>query len=274
MQAVRRSASAAVGGLCYHVLNRGNGRAEVVHKPEDFDAFLDLLVEAGKRMPMRILDWCWSLEAEAFDPFGESRPIAFRPGGDRDSPAARRGREGGPHQRPRRHAFRQRASDIHHGRPPQSRAHAPTAGPTTQAPGKAGCSEFPCALGSCGFALTRAPDTVAANLYLGCQSGRRLNATAGHRSEFHHAVDAPLLARHPTSGLRPDWSGDGRRPHSGAAPPGLRFRPPGSRLLWRSRLVFGSGCLPAVVCGARNARGGRSLPNQTFSGGCGGAAMR
>lgn len=53
-----RTARAAVGGLCYHVLNRGNGRAEVFHKPEDYDAFLDLLPRACARLPMRVLGWC------------------------------------------------------------------------------------------------------------------------------------------------------------------------------------------------------------------------
>src|SRR5688572_10749124 len=53
-----RTARAAVGGLCYHVLNRGNGRAAVFHKPEDYDAFVDLFVAANERLPMRILGWC------------------------------------------------------------------------------------------------------------------------------------------------------------------------------------------------------------------------
>jgi putative transposase len=53
-----RNARAAVGGLCYHVLNRGNGRAEVFHKPEDFDAFVELFAPACERLPMRILGWC------------------------------------------------------------------------------------------------------------------------------------------------------------------------------------------------------------------------
>ena len=53
-----RTARAAVGGLCYHVLNRGNGRAEVFHKPEDYDAFVELFAEANERLPMRILGWC------------------------------------------------------------------------------------------------------------------------------------------------------------------------------------------------------------------------
>lgn len=53
-----RTARAAVGGLCYHVLNRGNGRAEVFHKPDDFDAFVELFVRACERLPMRVLGWC------------------------------------------------------------------------------------------------------------------------------------------------------------------------------------------------------------------------
>jgi len=53
-----RTARAAVGGLCYHVLNRGNGRTAVFHKPEDFDAFVELFTPACERLPMRILGWC------------------------------------------------------------------------------------------------------------------------------------------------------------------------------------------------------------------------
>ena len=47
-----------MGGVCYHVLNRGNGRAEVFHKKEDYIAFLDLMVQAQDRLPMRLLAWC------------------------------------------------------------------------------------------------------------------------------------------------------------------------------------------------------------------------
>ena len=52
-----RTARASVGGVCYHVLNRGNGRAEVFHKGGDFAAFLDLMAAAGKRLPMRVLGY-------------------------------------------------------------------------------------------------------------------------------------------------------------------------------------------------------------------------
>ncbi len=52
-----RTARASVGGLCYHVLNRGNGQAEVFHKPADFVAFLQLMTQANERLPMRILGY-------------------------------------------------------------------------------------------------------------------------------------------------------------------------------------------------------------------------
>ena len=35
-----RAARAAVGGVCYHVLNRGNRRARVFHADDDYAAFL------------------------------------------------------------------------------------------------------------------------------------------------------------------------------------------------------------------------------------------
>ena len=53
-----RTARASVGGVCYHVINRGNGRARVFHKDRDFQAFTDLFEPACERLPMRILAWC------------------------------------------------------------------------------------------------------------------------------------------------------------------------------------------------------------------------
>ncbi len=53
-----RTARASVGGLCYHVINRGNARAEVFRKPEDYAAFRDLLQEATARVRMRVLAYC------------------------------------------------------------------------------------------------------------------------------------------------------------------------------------------------------------------------
>lgn len=53
-----RTARVAAGGLVYHVLNRGNGRAEFFHKPADYQAFEKLMREAKDRVPMRVLGYC------------------------------------------------------------------------------------------------------------------------------------------------------------------------------------------------------------------------
>jgi putative transposase len=53
-----RTARAALGGFCYHALNRGNARSEVFHEEDDFRAFLDAVGEAGLRVPMRLLAYC------------------------------------------------------------------------------------------------------------------------------------------------------------------------------------------------------------------------
>lgn len=42
----------------YHAINRGNARAEVFHKPADYDAFLRLMTDGQKRVPMRVLGYC------------------------------------------------------------------------------------------------------------------------------------------------------------------------------------------------------------------------
>lgn len=53
-----RTARASAGGYCYHILNRGNGRAAVFHKDEDYRAFVRLIAEACRRRPMRVLAYC------------------------------------------------------------------------------------------------------------------------------------------------------------------------------------------------------------------------
>ena len=50
-----RASRAAAGGFCYHVLNRGNARAEVFHKDGDCDAFVQTIAEASLRIPLRVL---------------------------------------------------------------------------------------------------------------------------------------------------------------------------------------------------------------------------
>ena len=53
-----RTARAAPGGYCYHVLNRGNARQDVFHKPDDYAAFVKLLSQANEKLPMRLLAYC------------------------------------------------------------------------------------------------------------------------------------------------------------------------------------------------------------------------
>jgi REP-associated tyrosine transposase len=53
-----RTARASRGGYCYHVINRGNGRAEVFHKDADYQGFVRLIGDACTRLPMRVLGYC------------------------------------------------------------------------------------------------------------------------------------------------------------------------------------------------------------------------
>ncbi|MBI3464668.1 MAG: transposase, partial [Planctomycetes bacterium] len=53
-----RTARASVGGMCYHVINRGNARGTVFHKDADYQAFVDLIGDACQRLPMRVLGYC------------------------------------------------------------------------------------------------------------------------------------------------------------------------------------------------------------------------
>ncbi len=53
-----RTARASRANWCYHVLNRGNGRADVFHKDEYYEAFVRLMELACERLPMRLLGWC------------------------------------------------------------------------------------------------------------------------------------------------------------------------------------------------------------------------
>jgi len=53
-----RVARASVGGICYHVINRGNARREVFLKDDDYDAFLKAIAHASIEIPMRVLGLC------------------------------------------------------------------------------------------------------------------------------------------------------------------------------------------------------------------------
>ena len=70
-----RTARASVGGICYHVINRGNGRGEVFHDDTDFGYFRGLLARACERLDMVILAYC--LMPNHFH-------LVLKPGGDGD----------------------------------------------------------------------------------------------------------------------------------------------------------------------------------------------
>jgi putative transposase len=53
-----RTARAAVAGMIYHALNRGNRRETVFHKPADYDAFVQTIAEARQRLPVDLLGYC------------------------------------------------------------------------------------------------------------------------------------------------------------------------------------------------------------------------
>ena len=52
-----RTARASVGGICYHVINRGNGRSRVYRKDADYAAFTELMALANERLAMRVLGY-------------------------------------------------------------------------------------------------------------------------------------------------------------------------------------------------------------------------
>jgi putative transposase len=54
-----RTARKAAGGVVYHVLNRGNGRQRLFHKPADYDAFVALLAGVKAAVPgVSLLAYC------------------------------------------------------------------------------------------------------------------------------------------------------------------------------------------------------------------------
>ena len=47
-----------VDDCCYHILNRGNGKQKIFHKAQDYEAFIELMKEAKKRHPVKLLGYC------------------------------------------------------------------------------------------------------------------------------------------------------------------------------------------------------------------------
>jgi putative transposase len=55
MALMARTLRVTLGGHCYHVLNRGNGRRTGFHKDGDVHACRELLRDADQHVPMRLL---------------------------------------------------------------------------------------------------------------------------------------------------------------------------------------------------------------------------
>ncbi|NLX04570.1 MAG: transposase [Phycisphaerae bacterium] len=53
-----RTARASAGGICYHVINRGNAGAVVFRDDAEYQEFEKLLGQACHRLPMPILGYC------------------------------------------------------------------------------------------------------------------------------------------------------------------------------------------------------------------------
>ena len=53
-----RSSRASLGGVCYHIINRGNARNEVFHKDDDYQSFLKAVSHACIEQPMPVYGFC------------------------------------------------------------------------------------------------------------------------------------------------------------------------------------------------------------------------
>lgn len=53
-----RTSRAIVAGLCYHVINRGNNRAQRFHDRADYDEFIRLMNMACARHPLPVIGSC------------------------------------------------------------------------------------------------------------------------------------------------------------------------------------------------------------------------
>ena len=53
-----RTSRAAVGGMVYHVLNRGNGRMQIFRSPADYQTFAELMVAGKQRADVEIFAFC------------------------------------------------------------------------------------------------------------------------------------------------------------------------------------------------------------------------
>jgi putative transposase len=48
------AARQSAGGVCYHVINRGNARAQIFHKEGKYDAFIETCLPEALRKRLRL----------------------------------------------------------------------------------------------------------------------------------------------------------------------------------------------------------------------------
>ncbi len=53
-----RIARGLVDGFVYHILNRGNGKQQVFHRNQDYEAFTNLMREVKDRYPVKVFAYC------------------------------------------------------------------------------------------------------------------------------------------------------------------------------------------------------------------------
>lgn len=53
-----RTARGSIGGVCYHVINRGNARAAVFLDDDDYRYFIGLMEDASERVDCRLCAYC------------------------------------------------------------------------------------------------------------------------------------------------------------------------------------------------------------------------
>jgi putative transposase len=53
-----RGSRPQLGGICSHIVTRGNARTTVFHTAEDYARFSELLRSAQQRIPMDLFGWC------------------------------------------------------------------------------------------------------------------------------------------------------------------------------------------------------------------------
>jgi putative transposase len=58
MSIMSRQARVAPGGMVYHVLNRSAGRFRMFRGERDFEAFQRVMIEAHRRVPLRVCAYC------------------------------------------------------------------------------------------------------------------------------------------------------------------------------------------------------------------------